>query len=652
MCGFSGFWDLAGGPEPELAALARAMADTLAHRGPDDAGVFVDPAAGYATGHRRLTILDLSPAGHQPMATPDGRFVLSYNGEVYNHAELRRDLEAQGVRFRGTSDTETVLHALARWGVEPALERFVGMFAFALWDGLERTLVLARDRLGIKPLYYGTQGGTHDGVFLFGSELKALHRHPRFRRTIDKGALALYFRFAYVPAPHSIWEGIAKLPPGSWALVKSPTEVSVRTYWSARAVAEAGLRDPLALDEGEAVEELDRLLRDAVKLRMLADVPLGAFLSGGIDSSTVVALMQAQSERPVKTFTIGFREEGFDEAEHARRVAAALGTDHSELTVTPDEARASIPTLAEAWDEPFADSSQIPTRIVSRFAREHVTVCLSGDGGDELFGGYPRYFHALRLRRYLRLLPRPSRRAMAAAINAVSPSAWEGFSRRSPRWARMGLDPGWAGYRANRLAELLATLGKGSLYRSLVSHWKEPARLVRGAVEPATVFDEAGAWPAPRGFLEQMMCLDSLTYLPDDILCKVDRASMAEGLEARVPLLDHRVFAFAWRLPSALRVGPPPGKRLLRALLARYVPRELFERPKMGFGIPIADWLRGPLRPWAEELLAPERLTRGELFDPLPIRRRFEEHVSGRMNWGYYLWDVLVFQSWRERWQA
>jgi len=630
------------------------MGATLAHRGPDDAGTWCDPAAGVALAHRRLAILDLTSEGHQPMVARDGKRVLVYNGEVYNFAELRAELEARGARFRGRSDTEVLLESLALHGVERTLGRLVGMFAFALWDGEARELVLARDRLGIKPLYWGTgAGGGGDGATLFfASELKALRAHPGFEARLDRDALTLYLRHNYVPAPRSIYVGVQKLPPGCWARVRAPGSVELRTYWDARDVARRGLADPRALGYEEAVLELERVLRTAVRDRLVADVPVGAFLSGGIDSSTVVALMQQETGRPVRTFTIGFNEEGFDEAAHGARVARHLGTDHTELYVTSDEARAVVPSIPEHWDEPFSDSSQIPTFLVSRLARQHVTVSLSGDGGDELFGGYPRYYLARRLRRALRFVPRGTRRALAAALGAIAPASWDRLSRTGGRLVPLGAQVGWVGQRAARLSELLGTLEDGGLYRSLVSHWKEPAALVPGSAEPATALSDPAYDEEFTDELDRMMLLDTKTYLPDDILCKVDRASMAVGLEARVPLLDHRVVELAWSLPQDVRVGPAPGKRLLRGLLARHVPRELFERPKMGFGIPISEWLRGPLRAWGEELLDPRRLTREDNLRPEPIRARWEEHLAGRRDWGYYLWDVLVFQAWHARWMG
>lgn len=638
MCGIAGFWG--GAPE---AAIAERMARRIQTRGPDDSGVWMDEAAGLALAHRRLSILDLSPAGHQPMVSTCGRYVLVYNGEIYNHQDLREELERAGGAYdwRGHSDTETLLAALRHWGIQGALERLNGMFAFALWDASERTLFLARDRMGEKPLYYGRSGDT----FLFGSELKALTAHPAWRGEVDRDALALYMRHNYVPAPWSIYRGIAKLPPAHFVAIRDGgRDVGDPVcYWDLRRVAERGVA--AAAGEPEALtDELDALLRDAVGRRMMADVPLGAFLSGGYDSTTVVALMQAQSERPVKTFSIGFHEGEYNEAQHAKAVAKHLGTDHTELYVTPEEAMAVIPRLPTIYDEPFSDSSQIPTFLVSQMARRHVTVSLSGDGGDELFYGYGRYFAGERVWGALGRVPLPVRRLAAWIAQHAPGRALEHAMAVLPKRLRIQ----HLADRLPKLAEVLAHQDGQSFYRSLVSHAKNPEELVLGASEPDTILSRPDRLPTLSGLREQMMLMDMMTYLPDDILTKVDRASMAVSLEARVPLLDHRLVEFAWRLPTDLKYRDGQGKWLLRQVLYRYVPRALMERPKMGFGVPIEHWLRGPLRDWAEALLDEKRLREEGFFDPVPIRRMWQEHLSGARRWHYHLWDVLMFQAWLE----
>lgn len=637
MCGITGYWS----DEVPETSIAVHMAQQIAHRGPDDSGVWCDGTVGLALAHRRLSILDLSPAGHQPMFSPCGRYVLIYNGEIYNHLDLRAELEREGGSFawRGHSDTETLLAALRHWGVQGALERINGMFAFALWDSSERILFLARDRMGEKPLYYGRCNDT----FLFGSELKALKAHPRWNAQLDRDALTLFLRHNYVPAPWSIYRGVRKLPPAHFvAITDGGRNISEpECYWDVKEVAARGVSDA---KPAEMIDELEALLRDVVKRRMASDVPLGAFLSGGYDSSIVAALMQAQSDRPIKTFSIGFHEEGYDEAQHARAVAAHLGTDHTELYVTSEDAMAVIPDLPAIYDEPFSDSSQIPTYLVSKMARQHVTVCLSGDGGDELFCGYNRYLLALRVWQKLGALPLPVRRALAALVRYAPGQTLDRMQRILPQRFQVSHLPD----RLPKLAEVLAHRDGQAFYRSLVSHAKDPARLVLGAREPETILSRPDALPPLPGLREQMMLLDMLTYLPDDILTKVDRASMAVSLEARVPLLDHRLVEFAWRVPSDLKYRDGQGKWLLRQVLYRHVPRELMERPKMGFGVPIEHWLRGPLRDWAEALLDEKRLREEGIFDPIPIRRMWEEHKVGKQPHHYVLWDLLMFQAWQE----
>jgi asparagine synthase (glutamine-hydrolysing) len=618
------------------------MSETLLHRGPDDGGTWVDAEVGIALGHRRLSILDLSPEGHQPMHSACGRYVIVFNGEIYNFLELRRELEALGHRFRGRSDTEVMLASFSQWGLERAVQRFNGMFAFALWNCQERILHLGRDRLGEKPLYYGCIGET----FLFGSELKALKAHPKFQAEINRDALALFVRHNCIPAPYSIYQGIYKLPPGTVLTWKGFGDLTTLPYWSAREVVEFGTSKPFVGSDSEAIAKLETLLQDAVALRMAADVPLGAFLSGGIDSSTVVALMQTQSTRPVKTFSIGFYEDAYNEAKDAKAVAQHLGTDHTELYVAPEEAIAVIPKLPTLYDEPFSDSSQIPTFLVSQLAKQRVTVSLSGDGGDELFGGYNRYFWGRSIWQKIGWMPQNLREVAAHALTILSPQIWNqlftSFGLLLPPVLRQR-NPG---DKLHKLAEILAVDSPDTMYKGLVSHWKEPESLVLGSLEPFTTLTDPQKWARLPDFTQRMMFLDTVTYLPDDILVKVDRASMGVSLEARVPFLDHRLVEFVWQIPLEMKIRNGQGKWLLRQVLYKYVPQKLIERPKMGFGIPIDQWLRGPLRDWAEALLDEKRLREQGFFNPQPIREKWMEHLSGDRNWQYYLWDILMFQAW------
>jgi asparagine synthase (glutamine-hydrolysing) len=637
VCGIAGFVDFAPGDARRLGALAQAMADRMRHRGPDAGAAFVDAESGFATGHRRLSIIDLSETGAQPMRSQCGRLVLSYNGEAYNAAELRAALKSVGKSFRGTSDTEVILEACAHWGVANAVPRLIGMFAFALWDARARTLFLVRDRLGIKPLYWCKQGR----LFLFASELKGLCAHPAFERALDRDAIAAYLRFGYIPAPHSVYRGVHKLKPGTILELNEKDGVRITPYWTLEEVVREAQAHPFAGGDEEAEEELATLLADAVARRMIADVPLGAFLSGGIDSSTVVALMQQASARPVRTFSIGFREPGFNEASHARAIAAHLGTAHEELFVTPDEARAVIPLLPEMYDEPLADASQIPTYLVSKLARTQVKVALSGDGGDEVFCGYARYLEALRFVRGRRALPGPVRRRAAQMLRALPSALYDAAAEAVPQ----SLRPERLGQRVHRGAELL-TEDEDALYLSVRSLWAEPHALVPGARAPCGLHDGRAARALVPAFLARMQYVDSLTYLPDDILVKVDRAAMAISLETRVPMLDHRLVEFAWRVPVGHKTDGRSGKLLLRSVLHRYVPPQLVERPKMGFGVPIDAWLRGPLRDWAEHLLDPARLARDGFFNAAPVTAMWRSHLDGRRQWQYPLWVVLMFQAW------
>lgn len=652
MCGFVGYvsthatrWD---------EAALRRMADAIVERGPDDEGYWLDLEAGVALGHRRLSIVDLSPAGHQPMCSGNGRYVIVYNGEIYNHLDLRAELQAPGLNgWRGTSDTETLLAGFDAWGIETTLGKCVGMFAFAAWDRHSRSLTLGRDRIGEKPLYYGWQGQGERAAFLFGSDLRALRAHPSFTAPVCRQALSLYMRHGYVPAPYSICKGINKLLPGHLLSLKPGDRTPrIHAYWSGKTVVEQGLAQPFSGTPAQAVDALEAVLRQAIAGQLMADVPLGALLSGGVDSSTVVALMQALARErggpPVKTFTIGFHEKGYDEAGYAAAVASHLGTEHSALYVSHQDALAVVPKLPRLYSEPFADSSQIPTFLVSRLAREHVTVSLSGDAGDELFAGYGRYHLTDRAWHRMARAPRALRGLAAAGLKTVSPAAWNRCLGPVQRLLPARRSSAHWGDTLHKGAELLGARSATDLYRLLVSTWSDPALVVIGGAEPATVLTEAAWQPSAEPFIHRMMALDMLSYLPDDILCKVDRAAMGVSLETRVPMLDHRVVEFAWSLPIDYKLRAGTSKWPLREVLYRHVPRELVERPKMGFGIPVHDWLRGSLRPWAEELLAPNRLRQEGYFHVDPIRRKWAEHVGGQRNWGAQLWAVLMFQAWLE----
>lgn len=653
MCGIAGFLGAPPGcSADERIGLLRRMGDRIAHRGPDHGGVWSDPEADAGIVHRRLAIVDLSPAGHQPMASASGRWVLAFNGEIYNHRELRDRLAAAGEApaWRGRSDTETLLAAIEAWGITTTLRRCVGMFAIAAWDRATRRLVLARDRLGEKPLYVGWAGGS----LLFASELKAMRAHPQWRGDVDRDALAAYFRWGYVPAPASIHVGVSKLPAGCTVEltlddVRRRALPAPRAYWSLADVAERGTREPFAGSEAAALDELERLLQRAVDLQRVADVPLGAFLSGGVDSSTVVALMQRHASTPVRTFTIGFTDDAFDESGHAEAVARHLGTRHERLVVGHEEVLATVPRLPDLYDEPFADPSQLPTACLSALARRHVTVSLSGDGADELFGGYERYHRTRRLADTLLRLPPALRRAAAEAILACPPRAID-LAAAPLRPLAPSLRAGRPSRKAVRFARLLASADPGAAFLHQTTHWPATDSPVLGGTDDS---DLRWGTPDPAGgpdALERWMStVDGLVYLPDDVLAKVDRAAMAVGLETRVPFLDHRVVEFAYSLPTSLRTGSGEGKVLLKRLLERYVPRTLTERPKMGFGVPIDRWLRGPLRDWAEALLDPARLAREGYLDVERVRRTWDEHLHEGARNGHYLWDALMFQAWLER---
>ena len=647
MCGIVGFWKPSGYPAGiEIENDIKAMTDSLIHRGPDDSGYYVDKKSSLALGHRRLAIIDLTNAGHQPMESFSGRFVIVYNGEIYNFGEIKEEiLKDRNIAFRGNSDTEVILAAVEIWGIEKTLKKLNGMFAFALWDKKEKKLFLARDRIGIKPLYYGV----NNGIFFFASELKAIRKNPHFKPALNMEAVSSYFRLNYIPTPFSVYEGIFKLKPGKYLSVNDKLEIKRITYWSAEEITVSGQKNRINATEEDVILQLEHLLKDSVKKRMIADVPLGAFLSGGIDSSTVVALMQAQSSIPVKTFTIGFYEEGYNEAQFAKDVAKHLGTDHTELYVTPKEAMDVIPKLADMYDEPFADASQIPTFLVSQLTRKYVTVSLSGDGGDELFGGYNRYFWATRIHKKIRAMPFFARKWATKIMRGISAERWDrlfgAIEFLIPKSYRVEL----YGDKLHKVAEILNSKSLDEIYKRLISSWKEPA-VFTGTGEPKLVFDDVKFQKLIPNFQERIMFFDLVTYLVDDILVKVDRASMAVSLEARVPLLDHRVVEYSKRLPLEYKIRNGQGKWILRQVLYRYVPKELIERPKMGFGVPIDKWLRGPLKEWAEDLLHPKKLKESGIVDPDPIVEKWHQHLSAKGNWQYYLWNILMYQSWFEKW--
>ncbi len=645
MCGIAGIWDRAARTGAnELAECASAMAQRLQHRGPDDSGLWTDARAGIAMGFRRLAIIDVSSAGHQPMISHSGRYVIVFNGEIYNFRELRDALRRHGHMFRGTSDTEVLLAAVEEWGLESCLRKLNGMFAFALWDRHEETLRLARDRVGEKPLYYAEVGGR----VLFGSELKALLAAPGFAPEVDRNSVALFLRHQYVPAPFTIYRDVETLPPGSSITFVGRAKLAdsqVSRFWTMRDAAGDGARQPHVASDEELIDRLEAELRRAVALRMVADVPLGAFLSGGVDSSMVVALMQDCSSAAIRTFSIGFAEADFNEAQHGSEVARMLGTDHTELYVSSADALAVVPKLPELFDEPFADPSQIPTYLVSELARRDVTVSLSGDGGDELFSGYTRYRQLERIWGRVETIPRPLRKLAGRLLQIVPEDALQltlsllmrpGSSRARPQ------------YRVRTLGELLRSGDPAAAYLTMSSHWPQPCEIVRQAVDLPTSFTDRTSWPSLDELTHRMMYLDAVTYLPDNVLVKLDRASMGVSLEARAPLLDHQVVEFAWRLPLSVKVRNGEGKWILKRVLDRYLPRQLYERPKRGFNVPVGTWLRGPLNEWARGLLEPERLAREGYLESAPIQKKWAEHMSGRFDWGAQLWTVLMFQAWLE----
>jgi asparagine synthase (glutamine-hydrolysing) len=650
VCGIAGLFDPAGrtGAEP-LGQLATTMAAAIVHRGPDAGGTWVDADAGVGLGHRRLAVIELGAAGSQPMVSSGGRWVVAYNGEIYNHADLRRRLRGSRVRFRGGSDTEVLVDAVEQWGLDGALDASEGMFAAALWDRDRRQLHLVRDRFGEKPLYYAWC----DGLFVFGSELKALCALPRFHPRLDRDAVVQYLRHSCVPAPHTIYQEARKLLPGHVVTVdpgSRPGDLpGQRCYWSAADAVESARGRPLSCPDAELTDHLEEALSASVADRMEADVPVGAFLSGGIDSSAVVSLMQQHASTPVRTFTVGFADRAFDESGDAAAVAEHLGTEHTTVMVSDAEATGVIRRLPDIWDEPFADVSQIPTHLVSEVARRQVTVSLSGDGGDELFAGYNRHAWLERLWRRANQVPPGVRRATGAAVGRVPPSTVDGLARA------VAALPGSSSVRnpstkVAKVAKVLAASDPGDAYLALISHWDAPVPMVIGATEDRSISRRSGNRPGLDGITEQMLWDDLVGYLPDDILVKVDRAAMAVSLETRVPFLDRRLLDLAWRLPLDAKLRGGRTKWLLRQVLDRHVPAALVERPKTGFGLPIGSWLRGDLAPWADDLLDEGRLREQGVLDPAPVRRAWELHRSGHRDLGYELWDVLVLQAWMDRW--
>ncbi|EOW9110333.1 asparagine synthase (glutamine-hydrolyzing) [Vibrio cholerae] len=641
VCGFSGF--IYSNSFPTNADLIlKSMNLAIQSRGPDSQGIWICPIGKVGLAHTRLSIVDLSPAGHQPMASVSGRFTLVFNGEIYNHQIIRNELDKiQPRKWLGHSDTETLLAAIEQWGLKDTLLKATGMFALALWDHQTSQLQLARDRFGEKPLYYGWQ----QGCFLFGSQLNALRAHPLFKPEINRDAITLLLRHNYIPAPYSIYQQVYKLLPGYILTIDADKKLYTESYWSVRDAMEkaADYIDHSPVEQ--QIDALEQTLKNAISGQMVADVPLGAFLSGGVDSSLIVALMQAQSTQPVKTFSIGFDDPRFNEAEFAKAIAKHLGTQHTEHYVTAEDVLAVVPKLAEIYDEPFSDSSQIPTFLVSQIARQYVTVSLSGDAGDELFCGYNRYILTARLWHKINLAPMLIRRLTAVALTVIPVNAWNCLSKILPASAQMNN----LGDKLHKAAAVLTSRDITELYLGLVSHWQNPDEVVLGSKEPTTVLTDPGRKANFSDPVLQMMAQDTLSYLPDDILVKVDRAAMAVSLETRVPFLDHKVLEHAWRLPKALKINEGQSKWCLRQILYRYVPKSLIERPKMGFAVPLDAWLRGPLHAWAENLLDEKRLLEEGFFNVGLIRKMWQEHLSGKRNWQYQLWDILMFQSWYQR---
>ena len=646
MCGINGFYSKSLSTFHNVIV---KMNSAISYRGPDSNGTWTDKSSGIVLGHQRLSIIDLSVSGNQPMRSSSGRFILTYNGEVYNHLEIRKELEKNNfnIKWRGFSDTETLLEAIDFWGIEKSLQKIDGMFAFGLWDQKNRCLILARDRIGEKPLYFGWQGKTINKVFLFGSELKSLKVHPQFEGVINRNAVALQLRHNCIPAPYSIYNDIYKLLPGHYLQLneydlKNNLLPSPKKYWSLTDCAIHGNNNQLTLGKEEIQKDLETHLINSVKKQMISDVPLGAFLSGGIDSSTVVALMQSQSFQPVNTFTIGFAENEYNESQYAKKIAKHLGTNHSELYVSSKTAMEVIPKLPTIYDEPFSDSSQIPTFLVSQFAKQNIKVALSGDGGDELFCGYTRHAISKNFLNISRLIPLTFRKIISNGIKSVSPQSWNRLSKFLP-----GLNNySKFGDKIHKGADILNARTLFDIYYILCSHWQNPTKTVINSEEPGTFLTDLRPKLKGLNSQQQMMVLDFITYLPNDILVKVDRAAMSSSLETRIPFLDHKLIEYVWKIPHSLKFRNGNGKWILKKILNKYVPKNLTERPKMGFEIPIGSWLRGPLRDWAENLLNKKRLQQEKYFNPELIRDKWEEHLSGKKNWQYDLWDILMFQAW------
>jgi asparagine synthase (glutamine-hydrolysing) len=644
MCGIAGHWELLPSSNEEKTILAAKMALAIRHRGPDDYGVWIDPETGVALSHRRLSIVDLSPLGHQPMVSQDSRYVLVFNGEIYNFQSLRSHLEHLGHIFNGHSDTEVMLACFQTWGVEESIKKLRGMFAFALWDRLEKSLYLSRDRLGEKPLYYGLIGGK---TLAFASELKSFKVLEGWKENIDRNALALLMRYSCVPSPFTIYEGVYKLPPGTFVKISNPTDSLIPVeYWSAKNVAESGVRELFVGSEDEAIYELQSLLKDTISSQMISDVPLGAFLSGGIDSSLIVALMQEQRSTPVRTFSIGFNDAQYNEATYAKDVASYLGTDHTELYISSEQAISTVSKLHELYDEPFADSSQIATYLVSRLAKDHVSVALSGDAADELFGGYNRHLISQNTWGKINYIPLVYRNILSKILVSQSPQQWDKQFSFVSRFLPSSKAVRLPGEKIHKLANIITSKNIHEMYVKLISRWENPDDIVLGGKEPLMDILNPKSWPDLDDFTQEIMYLDLVNSLPNDVLVKVDRASMSVSLESRMPFLDHRIVEFAWTLPMSMKIRDGETKWILRQLLYKYVPKALVSRPKMGFGVPIDSWLRFELREWAEDLLSESVLDKDGFFDTNVVRQKWQEHLSGRYNWQHQLWNVLMFQSW------